>query len=303
MYEIDKDLWHICKICETKIKDLAKIYGGCGIYLTKVFIIHLEKDHNITPEEYFETHSKRPICCKDCNKMCNIKKPKSANMSWKKMCGNNEQLKTWSEQAKITRKGPGNPMYGKLAWNSGLSIEDPRIEKIASAKRGIPLSKEHREAASRARLKFLATGQKGGMQGKKHSKETCEKLRQSTLNSIKRGVFKHLVSKPHLKLKDILISLNIKFEEEKRMSYWSFDFYIPDFNIYIEVDGDYFHSNPNTRWPNGPKNETQKKVKANDAKKNNYCKKNKLTLIRFWENDIMNNTDLVIEEVKCLVQK
>lgn len=303
MYEIKKDLWHTCKICKAKIKDLAKIYGGCGIYFAEVFLEHLKKDHNITPEEYFETHTERPICCKDCNKLCNIKKPKSAKMLWKKMCGNNEQLKIWSEQAKISRKGAGNPMYGKKSWNAGLSTEDPRIEKIAAAKRGVPLSKEHREAASRARLRFLATGQKGGMQGKKHSKETCEKLRQSTLNAIKRGVFKHLVSKPHLKLKEVLKDLCINFEEEKKKSYWSFDFYLIDYNIYIEVDGDYFHSNPNTRWPDGPKNETQRKVRKNDIKKNKYCKDNNLTLIRFWENDIMKNTDLVIEKIKCLVQK
>lgn len=186
-YEISNDVWHTCKICNAKIQDLAKKYGGCGIYYTKVFIIHLEKDHQLTPEEYFETHSNRPLCCDDCKKPCKIHKPKSSKMYWKQMCGWNEGIKKWSEEAKTTRKGKGNPMYGKKAWNTGLSVDDPRIEKMAAARRGSHMSDEQKKSCSKARLKFLATGQKGGMQGKKHSPETCEKLRQATLNSIKRG--------------------------------------------------------------------------------------------------------------------
>lgn len=302
-HEISNEIWHNCKICNNKIQDLAKLYGGENIYYTKVFITHLEKDHQLTPEEYFEKYGNRPLCCEDCKKLCNIQKPRSSKMVWKNMCGFNDGIKKWSEEAKTTRKGKGNPMYGKKAWNTGLGLEDPRIEKLAAARRGIPLSEEHKKAASEAGHRFIATGKKRGMSGKKHSTETCEKLRQTTLNSIKNGVFKQLVSKPHLKLKDILISLNIDFEEEKRSSFWSFDFYLKEYDIYIEVDGDYFHANPNTRWPDGPKTITQLKVRKNDINKNQHCKDNNLNLVRFWENDIMKHPELVIEKIKCLVQK
>ena len=302
-HEIGNDVWHICKICDSKIQDLAKKYGGCGIYYTKVFITHLEKDHELTPEEYFEKYDSRPLCCEDCNKACKIGKPKSSKMVWKKMCGWNDGIKKWSEEAKTTRKGKGNPMFGKKAWNKGLSTDDPRIEKMIAPKRGVPLSTEHKQAISKAGFKFIKTGKKRGMSGKKHSTETCEKLRHTVLNSIKNGIFKHLVSKPHLKLKEILINLNIEFEEEKRSSFWSFDFYLIKYNIYIEVDGDYFHSNPNTRWPDGPKTITQLKVRKNDINKNQYCKDNNMHLIRFWENDIMKNENIIIENIKWLVQK
>ncbi len=304
MYEIENELWHVCKICESKIKDLAKKYGGCGIYFPNVFIKHLEIDHNITPEEYFEKFSVRPKCCKDCNKLCDIKKPRSAKMLWKRMCGRFEGQKEWSEKAKITRKGSGNPMYGKQGWCKGLTSETNESLRIRGLKaRGRKTSDETRKKMSEISKKCWQDGKMKGMTGRNHSDKTKEKLRQTTLNSIKRGVFNQLKSKPHIKFKDILNNLSIKFVEEKLISYWSFDFYLIDYDIYIEVDGDYFHSNPNTRWPYGPKSKTQIKVKKNDERKNKFCEENNLNLIRFWENDIMKNTELVIEKIKCLVQK
>ena len=302
-HEISNEIWHVCKICNTKIQDLAKLYGGSGTYYTKVFITHLEKDHKLTAEQYFEKYDKTQFCCKSCNKKCKINKPSSSKMYWKNMCGFNDGVKKWSEEARISRKGKGNPMYGKKSWNTGLGLDDPRIEKIASARRGKAMSNEQKIKISEAGRKFIATGKTRGMSGKTHSLETCEKLRQATLNSIKNGTFKQLISRPHLKLKEILTNLNIEFEEEKQSSFWSFDFYLTKYDTYIEVDGDYFHANPNTRWPDGPKTITQLKVRKNDIKKNKYCEDNNIRLIRFWENDIMKNTELIIEKIQCLVQK
>lgn len=85
-YEIDKKEWHVCKICNKKIKDLAKIYGGCGIYYTQVFKQHLKNDHDLTLEEYFNN---RPVCkCGICKQLCDIGGIKKSNFYWKKYkCG------------------------------------------------------------------------------------------------------------------------------------------------------------------------------------------------------------------------
>lgn len=73
---------------------------------------------------------------------------------------------------------------------------------------------------------------------------------------------------------------NIQFEKEKSFKDCiykkplRFDFYLPKYNICIEYDGYYhFHT---TEWNNGDLNE----VKIRDKIKNNYCKKNKIKLIR-----------------------
>jgi very-short-patch-repair endonuclease len=115
---------------------------------------------------------------------------------------------------------------------------------------------------------------------------------------IKDGKFSQIKSKPHIKFQEILKELNIDHEEEKILDVWCFDFYVSKCNIYVEVDGDYFHSNPKF-YPNGPKTNTQKINWYRDIKKSRYCLENNLKLLRFWECDILNNP----EEIKCKLKE
>lgn len=62
-----------------------------------------------------------------------------------------------------------------------------------------------------------------------------------------------------------------------------FDFYLKEYNLLIEADGDYWHSNPITFKK---LNETQKRNKLNDDFKNFVAKELGYNLIRFWETDI-----------------
>jgi very-short-patch-repair endonuclease len=92
--------------------------------------------------------------------------------------------------------------------------------------------------------------------------------------------------------------MNIEYMEEYSISIWSTDFYIPELNLYCEIDGDYFHSNP-LIYPNGPVTKTQKINYSKDISKNKFFEKNNLHLIRFWESEILNNP----EEIKCKLKK
>ena len=69
---------------------------------------------NYLAEEYFEKIYNRPICsCGICNQKVDIKWRGCGNFAWKKYkCGRNTGVKIWSEQAKESRKGKNNPMYG-----------------------------------------------------------------------------------------------------------------------------------------------------------------------------------------------
>jgi very-short-patch-repair endonuclease len=67
-----------------------------------------------------------------------------------------------------------------------------------------------------------------------------------------------------------------------------YDFYLPDYNVIIEVDGDFWHCNPNSKH-NTPKYETQKRNLVKDAIKTQWALDNGYKLLRFWENDINNN--------------
>jgi len=294
--DIIKEHWHKCKLCGLEIKELAKKYGGNGIYYTKVFETHLKQDHNIACIDYFETFLKRPVCaCGQCNQKVNLSK-KGSKFNWiDYRCGRYTGTLDWSKKAKESRCGKNNPMFNKKPWNKGLTKEtSASVKKVSDKMKGRQPTEEHKQKMSEAAKKRTIHGNTGN----KHSEYSKQLMRQATLNNIKKGIFKQTKSLPHTTFATILDKHAIKYEEEKIVDCWSFDFYLVEFDIYVEVDGDYFHSNPKI-YPNGPKTSTQKKNHYRDIKKNEFCKNNKLTLFRFWECDILNNEEQII----CSLQK
>lgn len=127
-----------------------------------------------------------------------------------------------------------------------------------------------------------------------HSEEEKQNLREKTLKYIQThsGPFKD--TKPELKMKDILNGLDIRFEHQFNLESHIFDFHILGTNIFIEVDGDYFHGNPK-KYKN--LNRFQEKVKERDLKKEFFVKNNNFILLRFWESDILDNTEFVINKI------
>ena len=109
-HEIPKSEWHICKICQRKIKDLAAQYGGSGVYYVDVFREHLAVDHNIDLEKYF-SHLVTPKCnCGICAQDVNISK-RATNFCWNEYkCGRYPGTLKWSKEAKKSRRGKNNPM-------------------------------------------------------------------------------------------------------------------------------------------------------------------------------------------------
>jgi len=98
----------------------------------------------------------------------------------------------------------------------------------------------------------------------------------------------------------ILDKLNIKYQQfyyaESIKSFY--DFYIPKYNLIIEVDGDFWHCNPNSKF-SIPKYKTQKRNIIKDNIKNDWAIKNGYKLLRFWEDDINNN----VKQVKKILKE
>ncbi len=90
-------------------------------------------------------------------------------------------------------------------------------------------------------------------------------------------------SKGEVKLRQIFISLGVKFEEQKtfddftnKKNYsYRFDFYLPDYNTCLEYDGVQHYKT--TGWQT---EERLAETKDRDSIKNSYCIKNNITLIR-----------------------
>lgn len=134
-----------------------------------------------------------------------------------------------------------------------------------------------------------------------YSKETIEKIRNATINQMKNGNIKKTGIEK--KIEELLISNNINyiysFVYEKRQ----FDFMLKDYNIVIEVQGDYWHSNPkfwDVNFNDSSKKklyETQLMKLKDDIIKKSIIEKSKYDFVTFWEYDINNN----ISDVKNIL--
>lgn len=99
------------------------------------------------------------------------------------------------------------------------------------------------------------------------------------------------------KVKQLLANMNVNFLHHKPLGKYTPDFQIINTKIIIEVQGDYFHCNPEI-YLNGPKNEKQIKYIVNDYYKKCFYVGNGYTLIELWENDIRNNFDKVVKIIE-----
>lgn len=70
-----------------------------------------------------------------------------------------------------------------------------------------------------------------------------------------------------------------------------------DVSFFIEVDGDYWHVNPN-KFKNKELTPTQKHNLFVDRQKDQYAALHCIPLVRIWEEDIRNNKQKVLEELQ-----
>jgi very-short-patch-repair endonuclease len=90
---------------------------------------------------------------------------------------------------------------------------------------------------------------------------------------------------------EILKRLKIRYTFQYEFGGKLFDFHLSDFNVLVEVDGDYWHGNP--KFYPKLKYKHQRMSRRNDKKKNLLCEQGGIQLIRYWEDDINNNGVLI----------
>ena len=96
-------------------------------------------------------------------------------------------------------------------------------------------------------------------------------------------------------IKNLKIKYIYSFILDKKYQY---DFLLPDYSIFIEVQGDYWHANPMI-YPNKELlTERQKYKTMRDAEKLKYAAKNGYKIIYIWETDINNNNYTALNEIQ-----
>ena len=133
------------------------------------------------------------------------------------------------------------------------------------------------------------------------NKEWREKKRLDAVKILETGIVSKTNSKPQQIIDNILTENNIIYEREKGFDYYCVDNFLAELNLIIEVQGDYWHSNP-IKFSNKI-NKMQYERIPKDKRKHTYIKNNyDIEILYLWESDIYENIEkcekLILEYIK-----
>ena len=129
--------------------------------------------------------------------------------------------------------------------------------------------------------------------------EWKEFSRNNILKTFKSGKMSCVNTKPQLIANEILQSNNISFEREYSAHRYSIDIYLPSESLMIEINGDYWHSNP-IRF-NTP-SEKQLVIINRDAVKNKFIQDTYgVKILYLWEKDLVRRRSLCEKLIKLYI--
>lgn len=82
-----------------------------------------------------------------------------------------------------------------------------------------------------------------------------------------------------------LVTLGIKAIPQRRIGNYLVDAYVPQTRTIIEVQGDYFHCNPDV-YPDGPRDARQRRAVEKDHRRRKWFRDHGYTVVELWERDI-----------------
>lgn len=198
----------------------------------------------------------------------------------------------------VIRAGSLNGMFGrghsaesklKMSKTRKANIQNGTIIVISGEqhyKFGKKRSEEEKQHLSDVLIKRYEN-QPHHLKGRKISDEHKAKIAANILKIKKETI-------PEKIVKEWLTNNNIRFIQEHQLAYYFFDFKIKYKKILIEVHGDFYHCNPETKHKD-PKFYVQKHNLANDQRKKNFAENLGYKIVYIWEKDIKNNNFKALE--------
>jgi len=243
-------------------------------------------------ECYFESKKQNFVTkiCKTCNKEFEIAESQAHKYSTcSKECSKIYQDKLRNERYKDLRVEYFCEYCGK-SYNVAKSLHEHP-------------SRSSRFCSMKCRNKWESENKLGENHhnyGIKYSKAKRRQMSEIVVKLYEDGVYDKQTL-PQKIVNDLLNNNNINFQNEKGFKYYLVDNYLSDYNLAIEVNGDYFHSHP-LKYPTLI-NEMQKNNIIRDKRKRTYLKRyGKFEILYLWENDIKQNPELceklILEYIK-----
>jgi hypothetical protein len=147
------------------------------------------------------------------------------------------------KHTKESKKKMSDSLKGKPVWNKGIPMTEDQIKK-----------------SSEAQLKFWA-----GLTDEERIKRT-EHLRNFNYD---------IISSIEIAIINVLDKINEPYIQQYIYKYFYIDIYLPQYNLFIECNGDYWHSLP--------------RRKRRDKYLTEFSKNDNINLIWLWEKEIRRN--------------
>ncbi len=196
---------------------------------------------------------------------------------------NSETERRRSEAISRAKTGkPGHPPSEKqkqrlievLTGDSNPAKRADVRKKISEALKGRSLTEEWREKLRRAHI------------GLRHSDATRAKMsktRRENPETVLKGARASRLANPssiELAIEDVLKALGISYESQKAIGFYVVDFYLPEHNLVIECDGEYWHNLPENI--------------ARDKRKDTYLRKRGYNILRLKEHEIKEGPEAAL---------
>lgn len=91
--------------------------------------------------------------------------------------------------------------------------------------------------------------------------------------------------------------MKLRYERQKKIGMFIYDFFLPDYNTLIEVNGAYFHSDPRV-YKSDELNAMQRRNQIRDEHKLQCAKHFGFRVLTVWEGDILYNPDSVSDLIE-----
>lgn len=277
--------------------------------LTKHLARHLKLYHKKNYKEYIKEHIEDfnpqwnlcPICNnavkgKACSGNCLSQYYSNIRIGIPKGAMSEETKKKLSNGKKQKYKDGWAPRVGKFhSEKTKNNISKIRKKQLSDPKNHPFFGKHHtqetKEKISKEHIDSCRyVGSNNPMFGKTHTPETIKKIMSHRpMNKLERLVADELDK--------LSISYYFQYFITENGVCKSYDFKIKGKPLILEIDGDFWHGNPNT-------NNHHIHVKTtilNDKLKEEMAGKRGIKVIRLWESDINNDPSIVERSVACLV--
>jgi len=193
--------------------------------------------------------------------------------------GDKHPLRQWHKENPDfgeLQKGDANPIHNVMHL-----YEDP--EYVKRITRGIRAHTEEKRGSTYEEF-----------YGEEKAKEYKQKLRETMPARLAK--MPRSETAPERAVREILEELEVLYKEQAIIGYYMVDFLLPDQNVVVQADGDFWHAHPD-KYEDKDLYDLQKTNRWRDSACNKYLRNKDYIVIRFWESDLENNRDECKQEL------